>query len=280
MYQPPHFREDRLEIQHGLIRAHPLGLLISTGADGPVANAIPFLIDSEASPKGTLRGHLARANPQWRDLEKDGRVLIVFQGAQTYVTPSWYATKRETGKVVPTWNYAIVQVRGMAKVIDDRTWLAGQVASLTGHGRDGDTRRRKFIQLTSIGCCFVRSRMLVPGNSALFDTLEDGFESERQRLCSTIPGKLRKDLLIQAALCRKLGSHCLKRLLLRGVRDMGQAAKQPFQIRTRLIIGHSFRFEPTGACFQQAEICCHQRARRAEKIVLLEVLRLHRSPER
>ncbi|ATU91903.1 FMN-binding negative transcriptional regulator [Phyllobacterium zundukense] len=133
MYQPPHFREDRLEIQHGLIKAHPLGLLISTGADGPVANAIPFLIDPNASPKGTLRGHLARANPQWRDLEKDGRVLVVFQGAQTYVTPSWYATKRETGKVVPTWNYAIVQVRGTARIIDDRAWLASQVASLTGH---------------------------------------------------------------------------------------------------------------------------------------------------
>jgi transcriptional regulator len=133
MYQPPHFREDRLEIQHGLIKAHPLGLLISTGEDGPVANAIPFLLDAAASPKGTLRGHLARANPQWRDLEKDARALIVFQGAQTYVTPSWYATKRETGKVVPTWNYAIVQVRGTTRIIDDRTWLASQVASLTGH---------------------------------------------------------------------------------------------------------------------------------------------------
>jgi transcriptional regulator len=131
MYQPPHFREERLEIQHALIKAHPLGLLINSGEDGPNANAIPFLLDGEASPKGTLFAHLARANPQWRQLAHDGRVLIVFQGPQTYVTPSWYATKQETGKVVPTWNYAIVQVRGTARVIEDRDWLKHHVSQLT-----------------------------------------------------------------------------------------------------------------------------------------------------
>lgn len=132
MYQPPHFREERLEIQHALIRTHPLGLLINSGENGPNANAIPFLLDAQASAKGTLHAHLARANPQWRELAKDGRVLIVFQGPQTYVTPSWYATKQETGKVVPTWNYAIVQVRGTARIIEDRDWLANHVSQLTG----------------------------------------------------------------------------------------------------------------------------------------------------
>jgi transcriptional regulator len=133
MYQPPHFREDRLEVQHALIKAHPLGLLICASADGPVANAIPFLLDPDASPKGTLRAHLARANPQWRALTEGGRALIVFQGADSYVTPSWYATKRETGKVVPTWNYAIVQARGTARIIEDRDWLAHHVSQLTGY---------------------------------------------------------------------------------------------------------------------------------------------------
>ena len=131
MYQPPHFREERLEIQHALIREHPLGLLINSGEDGPNANPIPFLLDALASPKGMLRAHLARANPQWRELAGNGRVLIVFQGPQTYVTPSWYATKQETGKVVPTWNYAIVQVRGTAKIIEDRDWLKHHVSQLT-----------------------------------------------------------------------------------------------------------------------------------------------------
>ena len=133
MYQPPHFIETRQDVLHGLIRAHPLGLLISNGQDGPVANAIPFLLDAEAGPNGRLRAHLAKANPQWRLLADNpaSPVLVVFQGADAYVTPSWYETKRETGKVVPTWNYAIVQVRGMVRVIDDAQWIAQQISDLT-----------------------------------------------------------------------------------------------------------------------------------------------------
>ncbi|WP_269930160.1 FMN-binding negative transcriptional regulator [Aminobacter sp. HY435] len=133
MYQPPHFVETRLDILHGLIRAHPLGLLISNGPNGPIANALPFLMDAEPLPHGRLRAHLAKANPQWRSLAEkpDANALVVFQGADSYVTPSWYETKRETGKVVPTWNYAIVQVRGRVRVIDDMDWLAGQIAELT-----------------------------------------------------------------------------------------------------------------------------------------------------
>jgi len=133
MYQPAHFRETRLEVMHELIRAHPLGLLVSNGPEGPVADPIPFLIDPAASPNGTLRAHLARANPHWRLIadNPDATVLVVFQGADTYVTPSWYETKRETGKVVPTWNYAIVQARGRARTSEDAGWLAAQVAALT-----------------------------------------------------------------------------------------------------------------------------------------------------
>ena len=110
-----------------------MGLLISNGTDGPIANAIPFLLDAEAGPNGRLRAHLAKANPQWRLLADNpaSPVLVVFQGADAYVTPSWYETKRETGKVVPTWNYAIVQVRGTVKVIEDADWIAQQIAELT-----------------------------------------------------------------------------------------------------------------------------------------------------
>jgi transcriptional regulator len=133
MYQPPHFIETRQDVLHGLIRSHPLGLLISNGQDGPIANAIPFLLDAEAGPNGRLRAHLAKANPQWRLLAENpaSPVLVVFQGADAYVTPSWYETKRETGKVVPTWNYAIVQVRGTVRVIDDSAWIAQQISDLT-----------------------------------------------------------------------------------------------------------------------------------------------------
>jgi transcriptional regulator len=133
VYQPPHFVETDIGVLHALIRAHPLGLLISTGKDGPVANPLPFLLDAGVGPHGRLRVHLAKANPQWRLIAEDPEtpVLIVFQGVDSYVTPSWYETKRETGKVVPTWNYAIVQVRGRARVVEDTSWLAGQIAELT-----------------------------------------------------------------------------------------------------------------------------------------------------
>ena len=133
MYQPPHFVKTDIGVLHALIRAHPLGLLISADADGPLANPLPFLLDADVAPHGRLRVHLARANPQWRQLadNPDLPVLVVFQGVDSYVTPSWYETKRETGKVVPTWNYAMVQVRGHARVIEDKDWLAQQVAALT-----------------------------------------------------------------------------------------------------------------------------------------------------
>jgi transcriptional regulator len=133
MYQPSHFIETDLGVLHALIRAHPLGLLISSGPDGPVANPLPFLLDADVGPNGRLRAHLSRANPQWRLLADNSEtpVLTVFQGVDSYITPSWYETKRETGKVVPTWNYAIVQARGRVRVIEDAGWLAGQIAELT-----------------------------------------------------------------------------------------------------------------------------------------------------
>lgn len=131
MYQPPHFREDDLATQHALIRSHPLGLLITAGRSGLIANPVPFHLDAAASAKGTLKLHLARANIQWKDIRDGAPVLAVFQGPDSYVTPSWYETKRETGKVVPTWNYAIVQVRGPAQVVEDAGWLMDQISAIT-----------------------------------------------------------------------------------------------------------------------------------------------------
>jgi transcriptional regulator len=131
LYEPPLHKNENLPELHALIRAHPLGLLISGGPGGLIANAIPFLIDPAASQLGTLKAHMARANPQWRELERAPDALVVFQGAEHYITPSWYATKRETGKVVPTWNYVMVQARGQAKAIHDDAWLARQIEALT-----------------------------------------------------------------------------------------------------------------------------------------------------
>src|SRR3954468_24224395 len=131
MYQPAHHREDRLEVQQELIRAFPLGTLVTSGPSGLVANHVPFLIDPAASKLGTLKAHLARANPQWRELDPAAEALVIFQGAESYITPSWYETKRETGKVVPTWNYAVVHAYGRIAVKDDEAWLRRHIAELT-----------------------------------------------------------------------------------------------------------------------------------------------------
>ncbi|UVF18546.1 FMN-binding negative transcriptional regulator [Microvirga terrae] len=131
MYQPPHFREDDLAVQHALIKAHPFGLLVTFGSEGLEANPIPFVLDASASARGTLKAHLSRANPQWRTFDPDQEALVVFQGPETYITPSWYAAKREHGKVVPTWNYAIVQARGRLIIRDDPDWLRRQIGAMT-----------------------------------------------------------------------------------------------------------------------------------------------------
>jgi transcriptional regulator len=131
MYQPAHHREDRLEIQHALIRTFPLGTLVTAGPSGLVANHVPFLIDPEVSKLGTLRAHIARSNPQWREFDPAQEALVIFQGAERYITPSWYETKRETGKVVPTWNYAVVHAYGPMKAIEDQAWLRQQIEDLT-----------------------------------------------------------------------------------------------------------------------------------------------------
>lgn len=138
MYQPPHHREDRLDVQHVLIQSHPFGLLISSGTGGLLANAVPFLLQPSMGSLGTLEAHMARANGQWRDIDGQ-QVLVVFQGPQSYVSPSFYETKRETGKVVPTWNYAMVQARGVARLRSDPEWLGKQIDALTSRHETGRT---------------------------------------------------------------------------------------------------------------------------------------------
>ena len=132
MYLPSHFEETRPEVLHQLVRSEPLGLLITTGADGPRADAIPFILDADpVTGKTTLRAHVARANPLWREARTDVPSLVVFQGAQAYISPSMYPTKAVHGKVVPTWNYVMVQARGTLRAIDDAAWLHAFVTRIT-----------------------------------------------------------------------------------------------------------------------------------------------------
>ena len=132
MYLPAHFEETRTEVLHAAIDAHPLGTLITQDAAGTLqANPIPFSIEPGGSTHGTLRGHVARANPVWRETRADLDALVVFQGAQSYVSPGWYPSKAEHGKVVPTWNYVVVQARGRLRAIEDAAWLRAFVGRLT-----------------------------------------------------------------------------------------------------------------------------------------------------
>lgn len=131
MYNPKHFANTRVEEMHDLIRRHPLAVMVTLTASGLDANHIPLEIDPTPAPYGTLRGHVARANPVWRDFSREVPALAIFRGADAYITPSWYRTKRESGKVVPTWNYVVVHAHGPLRIIDDREWLRRFVSGLT-----------------------------------------------------------------------------------------------------------------------------------------------------
>jgi len=133
MYQPPHFREDRPEILHALIRAHPLATVVTAGAGGLMANLIPMILGED----GTLHGHLARANDQLAALREGAETLLIFQGPEAYVRPSWYPSKAEHGMVVPTWNYVIVQARGTPRVLKDTALLKAHLEQLTASQEDG-----------------------------------------------------------------------------------------------------------------------------------------------
>lgn len=130
MYQPSAFREARLDILHALIRAHPLATLITAGPGGLLANLVPFILADTGGP-GTLRAHIAKANDQVEPLRSGAETLIVFQGPEAYISPAWYPSKKEHGRVVPTWNYVVVQLRGTPRVLDDPAWLRAQIGALT-----------------------------------------------------------------------------------------------------------------------------------------------------
>ncbi len=131
MYIPPQFEQPDIEAMQELIRNRPLATLVTFGSDGINANHIPLHLSPTPEPFGVLRGHIARANPLWRDLASDVETLAIFHGPDAYISPSWYATKQEAGKVVPTWNYTVVHAYGSLCIIDDAVWVLTQLEALT-----------------------------------------------------------------------------------------------------------------------------------------------------
>jgi transcriptional regulator len=131
MYVPPHFKEERIEVLHETIRKCRIGTLVTFERGEMIASHVPMLIDPEPAPYGTLIGHVSRGNPQGRAVDGVVETLAIFLGADAYVTPSWYATKRETGKVVPTWNYVAVHAYGKVRFFNDKDRLLDIVRRLT-----------------------------------------------------------------------------------------------------------------------------------------------------
>ena len=132
-YNPPQFKQDDVATLHAAIRANGFGSLVTMGADGLEASHVPMLIDTDPAPYGTLIGHIARANPQWRTARPDVAALATFLGPNAYITPAWYPTKEENGKVVPTWNYVAIHAAGALTFFDEPDRLLALVTRLTEH---------------------------------------------------------------------------------------------------------------------------------------------------
>ena len=132
MYVPKHFAlEDVAEI-HALMRAYPFAALLTHGREGLCATHIPTVLKTGESSKGLVQCHLSRANPHWQMIGAAGvEALLIFNGPQAYVTPAWYPSKADHGRVVPTWNYAVVHAHGHARLVEDRDWLMRHVSELS-----------------------------------------------------------------------------------------------------------------------------------------------------
>lgn len=133
MYTPPHFALTQPDQLHRIIQAHPLGVLVTSGHAGLDADHIPFDFDPAIGPLGKLSAHVARANPLWQRCPTGTEVMVIFRGAESYVSPNWYPSKHEAHRQVPTWNYEVVHAHGRLTVLDDERFVRGLVARLTKH---------------------------------------------------------------------------------------------------------------------------------------------------
>lgn len=138
MYLPAHFAETRPDHLHRIIRDHPLGMLVRHGERGLDADHLPFELDENAGPQGRLLAHVARANPLWRECAAGIEVMVVFRGAQAYISPNWYPSKQEAHRQVPSWNYEVVHAHGVLTAQDDERFVRGVVARLTRRHEAGE----------------------------------------------------------------------------------------------------------------------------------------------
>ena len=189
MYIPNHFREAEPANLFKLVEGNPLGTLITQGAQGLNANHIPFdLKRAKEGNGGSLFSHLARANPALVDLGQAKEVLIIFQGANGYISPSWYETKKESGKVVPTWNYSAVHIWGKPEIHDDPIWLASHLDELT---RNHEEAREKSWQVSDAPDDFIeKSIKAIVGVSISISRIEGKWKMSQNRNEADLKGVL------------------------------------------------------------------------------------------
>lgn len=144
MYIPPHFAQAKPEELQRIIRDHPLGTIVRAGAGGLDADHVPFEFDPAAGPLGKLSAHVARANPLWQDCRTGTEVMVIFRGAEAYVSPNWYPSKHEAHRQVPTWNYEVVHAHGRLVILDDERFVRGLVARLTRRHEAGEPKPWKM----------------------------------------------------------------------------------------------------------------------------------------
>lgn len=186
MYLPDNFKETDVGVLHHTIRRIKLGTLVTFGPGGLIASHVPMLIDPEPAPFGTLSGHVARANPHWREAPSDTPALAIFLGPNTYVSPSAYATKRKTGKVVPTWNYVAVHAYGPLQFYDDADRLLQLVTRLTDtHEADRPNRWH----VTDAPADYTRSMLkAIVGFELPVARLEGKWKMSQNRPAEDVPG--------------------------------------------------------------------------------------------
>jgi transcriptional regulator len=186
VYIPAHFNEDRVEVLHDLIRSSGLVTLVSMTADGMIASHAPLMLDPDAGRFGTLYGHLAKANPHARAALDSVQTLVIFQGPDGYITPSYYAAKKEHGKVVPTWNYAAIHAAGTLEVFDDPVRLLDVVTRLTGRH---ETPRAKPWAVSDAPADFVQGMLRgIVGITLPIDRLQGKIKMSQNRPASDIAG--------------------------------------------------------------------------------------------
>jgi transcriptional regulator len=156
MYLPPHFKEDRLPVLHAAIRESRLATLVTLTPGGLIASHVPMHFREQPSPNGTLLGHVARANAQWRDSSAAVEALAIFTGPEAYISPAWYPSKREDGKVVPTWNYVAIHAYGRIEFFEDPDRLLALVTTLTN---SHETKRKEPWAVSDAPADYIRARL-------------------------------------------------------------------------------------------------------------------------